>query len=78
MRKIKVLKFTLKHNLNDVEEEVNKAIEELHANGNKVVSITHYIVQTNLVQIIYNIIYDCKEPSGSLEPSVPKEEKKGE
>ena len=57
-RKIKVLRFTLKHLLADVEEEVNKEIDALTAEGKKVVSITHYVVQASTIRVIYNIIYE--------------------
>lgn len=62
VRRIKVCKFTMRNELNDIEKVVNKEIDELLAAGHKVVSITNYVVNIpNIIYIIYNIIYESKE-----------------
>lgn len=62
MRKIAVVVITARHNFNDLEEEVNKKILELHTNGMKVVSVAPFFKSSSSpVMMIYNIIYETPE-----------------
>ncbi len=58
VRHVKIIKFTLRNRLNDVEKEVNKAIDELAAQGHKVVSIYTYQAGASPIYVVYNIIYE--------------------
>lgn len=58
VRKIKVLRFTIKHGLKDVEGDVNKAIDALAEQGNKIVTITTLVAGSSPVYVLYNIIYE--------------------
>ncbi len=58
IRKVKVLRFTIKHGLKDVEEKVNNAIDILAEAGNKIVTITTVVAGSSPVYILYNIIYE--------------------
>ncbi len=59
-RKIKCVRFTMQHKLpeKEVEDKVNNAIDELVAQGKKIVSITHYTVQSSPIVVMYNIVYE--------------------
>lgn len=57
-KKIKSIKFTLKHKLTDIEDTVNAAIDELVAKDCKVVNITRYVVHSQVIYIVYDIMYE--------------------
>lgn len=67
IRKIKVLRFTIKHGLKDVEDEVNNAIDSLAEEGNKIVTITTLVAGSSPVYILYNIIYEPAEDATASE-----------
>lgn len=61
-RHVKVCKFTMRNDFNDIEETVNKEIDALSAAGHKIVTITSYVVNSpNIIYVIYNIIYEKKQ-----------------
>lgn len=60
MKKLKVLRFTMRHALTEVESEVNQAVQDLELTGQKVINITSYVVQTTPIYVIYNIVYEDK------------------
>ena len=57
-RRLKAVRFTLRHALNDVEETVNKEIDNLTAQGKKIISVTHLVCGNSPAYILYNIIYE--------------------
>lgn len=61
-KKIKVIRFTMRHALKDAEEIVNKEIDDLVRQGKKIISITPFVVPTTTFYIIYNIIYEEQLP----------------
>ncbi len=60
MKKLKVLKFTMRHALAEVENEVNQTVQELELKDCKVINITSFVVQTTPIYVIYNIVYEMK------------------
>jgi hypothetical protein len=58
VKKVRVMRFTLKHALNDVEEQVNGEIDRLTAEGSKIISITPMMVPSTPLYVVYNIIYE--------------------
>lgn len=60
MKKLKVLRFTMRHALTEVESEVNQTVQDLELMGQKVINITSYVVQTTPIYVIYNIVYEDK------------------
>lgn len=60
MKNLKILRYTMRHALAEVEDDVNQAIQELEAKGCKVINITSYVVQTTPIYVVYNIVYEVK------------------
>ncbi len=59
VKRLKVVKFTMRHKLEDVEETVNGTIDELLAKGYKIINITPMFVPTTTYYIVYNIVYEA-------------------
>lgn len=63
-RRIKVIKFTAKHAFNDIEHDVNEALDDLTKSGKMIISINPLVVSsTTPAYIIYNITYEETLPN---------------
>lgn len=60
-REIVIVKITQKNNFDDIEEIVNSKIDEIYAQGKRVVAICPFFKPTAPVAMIYNII--CETPA---------------
>ena len=59
VRRVKVDLITLRHNLTDVEEIVNKTIKDLEDNNCKIVGMNSESIGTSPIYNIYLTIYEC-------------------
>ena len=57
-RYIKTVIFSSVNDVGTIEEAVNKAINKLVSEGNKIVSVTTNVYGLSPMSLIYNIIYE--------------------